>query len=86
MSPRTVGILGGMGPEAKVLLMQKVIAAVPAQDDAGHVRLIVDQNPQLPSRIAWLLEGGGEDPAPVTAFDTLDVLVDQIVAFSLGRT
>jgi aspartate/glutamate racemase len=27
MAPRTVGILGGMGPEATVLLMQKVIAA-----------------------------------------------------------
>jgi aspartate racemase len=41
-----------MGPEATVLLMQKVIAAVPAQDDADHVPLIVDQNPQVPSRIA----------------------------------
>ena len=26
MSPRRVGILGGMGPEATVLLMQKLIA------------------------------------------------------------
>ena len=34
---RSVGILGGMGPEATVLLMQKVIAAVPAGDDADHV-------------------------------------------------
>lgn len=62
---RTVGILGGMGPEATVLLMQKVIAAVPARDDADHVPLIVDQNSQVPSRIARLIEGTGADPAPV---------------------
>jgi aspartate racemase len=62
---RTVGILGGMGPEATVLLMQKIIAAVPARDDADHIPLIVDQNSQVPSRIARLIEGTGADPAPV---------------------
>lgn len=62
---RTVGILGGMGPEATILLMQKVVAAVPAMDDSDHVPLLVDQNPQVPSRIARLIEGGGADPAPV---------------------
>jgi aspartate racemase len=30
-------------------------------------RLIVDQNPQVPSRIRRLIEGTGEDPAPVLA-------------------
>jgi aspartate racemase len=64
---RVVGILGGMGPEATVLLMQKVIAAVPAKDDSDHVPLIVDQNSQVPSRIRRLIEGTGEDPAPVLA-------------------
>jgi aspartate racemase len=62
---RTVGILGGMGPGATVLLMQKIIAATPARDDGDHVPLLVDQNPQVPSRIRHLIEGTGEDPAPV---------------------
>lgn len=62
---KPVGILGGMGPEATILLMQKVLAAVPAQDDADHVPLIVHQNPQVPSRIAALIEGTGADPMPV---------------------
>jgi aspartate racemase len=62
---RPVGILGGMGPEATVLLMRRVLAAVPARDDADHVPLIVDQNPQVPSRIARLIEGTGADPAPM---------------------
>ena len=64
---KPVGILGGMGPQATVLLMQKVIAATPARDDADHIPLIVDQNPQVPSRIRHLIEGSGEDPGPVLA-------------------
>lgn len=64
---RRVGVLGGMGPEATVLLLQRVIDAVPARDDADHVPLLVDQNPQVPSRIARLIDDTGEDPAPVLA-------------------
>ena len=69
---RPVGILGGMGPEATILLMQKCLAAVTsgaqgALDDADHIPLIVHQNPQVPSRIARLIEGHGPDPAPVLA-------------------
>lgn len=64
---RTVGILGGMGPEATVDLMARLIRAVPAGDDAGHVPLLVDQNTAVPSRIARLVEGRGEDPGPVLA-------------------
>lgn len=64
---RRVGILGGMGPEATILIMQKVLAGVTAQDDSDHIPLIVDQNPQVPSRIKHLLEGGTIDPAPALA-------------------
>jgi aspartate racemase len=64
---KTVGILGGMGPEATVALMSRVIAAVPARDDADHVPLLVDQNTQVPSRIAALIDGVGADPGPVLA-------------------
>lgn len=64
---RLVGVLGGMGPDATVLLMERVIAARPAADDAGHVPLLVFQYPQVPSRIAALIEGTGPSPAPVLA-------------------
>ncbi|SNT76289.1 aspartate/glutamate racemase family protein [Paracoccus seriniphilus] len=66
-APRRIGVLGGMGPEATVLLMSRVIAATPAKDDADHLPLMVDMNPQVPSRIARLIEGRGEDPGPVLA-------------------
>lgn len=62
---RRIGVLGGMGPEATVLFMQKMLAAVTAQDDADHIPLLVDSNSQVPSRIAAIVEGTGENPAPV---------------------
>ncbi len=64
---RCVGVLGGMGPEATVLLMQKLIARRAGGDDADHVPLLVHQNPQVPSRIKALIEGTGQSPAPVLA-------------------
>ncbi len=61
---KIVGVIGGMGPEATVDLMQRVIDATPAHDDADHIRMLVDNNPKVPSRIKALIEGTGESPAP----------------------
>jgi aspartate racemase len=61
---RVVGIIGGMGPEATVDLMRRVIAKTPVLDDEDHVHLIVESNPKIPSRIAHLIEGTGPDPTP----------------------
>lgn len=59
---RVVGIIGGMGPEATLDLMRRVLAKTPAQDDQDHIHLIVESNPKIPSRIAHLIEGTGADP------------------------
>ena len=59
---RKVGILGGMGPEATVLLMQKIIECTKAQDDQDHIPLLVDNNTQVPSRINYLFNGVGKNP------------------------
>ncbi len=64
---RVAGILGGMGPEATVDLLRRIIRNTPARDDQDHIRCLVDINPKIPSRIKRLLEGGGEDPGPVLA-------------------
>ncbi len=64
---KVVGIIGGMGPEATVDLMQRIIRLTPASDDKDHVRCIVDNNPKVPSRIKAIIEGEGEDPGPVMA-------------------
>ena len=62
---RRIGILGGMGPEATVLLMSRIIGMTDAHDDADHVPMLVDNNTQVPSRIKALIEKTGEDPGPV---------------------
>lgn len=61
------GILGGMGPEATVDFMQKIIQHTPAIDDIEHIRCIIDNNPKIPSRVQAILEGDGENPGPVMA-------------------
>ena len=65
MTRKVVGILGGMGPEATILLQQRVLQIIDAQDDSDHLPLLIDMNPQVPSRIAHLIEGTGPSPAPV---------------------
>jgi aspartate racemase len=64
---KIVGIIGGMGPEATVDLMQRIIDLTPALDDIDHIRCIVDNNPKVPSRIKAIIEGEGEDPGPCMA-------------------
>jgi aspartate racemase len=61
---RVVGIIGGMGPEATLDLMRRVLVKTPAQGDQDHIHLIVESNPKIPSRIAHLIEGTGADPTP----------------------
>jgi aspartate racemase len=63
--PHTIGVLGGMGPEATILLQRRVMQAVHARDDHDHIPLLIDMNPQVPSRIAHLIEGTGEDPGQI---------------------
>ena len=61
---KTVGVLGGMGADATVDFMARVVALTPA--DGGSVRMLVDMNPGVPDRQAAILRGG-TSPAPVLA-------------------
>lgn len=63
---RTVGILGGMGPQATVDLMSKVIEATPSAEEHDHIHMLVDCNPQVPNRTAAILDGA-TSPGPVLA-------------------
>jgi len=64
---KTIGIIGGMGPQATVDLMQRIIRLTNALDDIDHIRCIVDNNPKIPSRIKAIIEKNGEDPGPCMA-------------------
>lgn len=56
-----VGVVGGVGPAATVDFMHKLIRSTPASRDQEHIKLLVEQNPQIPDRTENLL-GGGPDP------------------------
>ncbi len=56
-----VGVVGGVGPAATVDFMRKVVQLTKASRDQDHIKMIVEQNPQIPDRTANLV-AGGEDP------------------------
>jgi aspartate racemase len=58
MTEKTIGILGGMGPEATLDLFGKIIANTPAATDQDHLRVVIDSNPKVPDRTAAILRGG----------------------------
>lgn len=47
---RIVGVLGGMGPDATLDFMAKVVSLTASDTDQGHIHMIVDHNPQVPNR------------------------------------
>jgi len=61
---KTIGILGGMGPEATLYCFQKIIEATPAKRDQDHFRVVMDSNPNVPDRTAAIV-GGGPSPVPM---------------------
>lgn len=64
MREKVVGILGGMGPYATVDLFRKIIEQTPARKDWEHLRIIVDNNPKIPSRTRAVLFHE-ENPIPM---------------------
>ncbi len=63
MTYKTIGILGGMGPEATLDCFGKIIKNTPAKTDQDHLRVVIDSNPAIPDRIAAIV-GDGESPVP----------------------
>ena len=60
---KSIGILGGMGPMATADLFQKIVALTKADSDNDHIRIYIDNNPQIPDRTTAILKGG-KDPVP----------------------
>lgn len=56
-----LGVVGGVGPAATVDFMRKVVKLTAAARDQDHIKMVVEQNPQIPDRTANLI-GSGDDP------------------------
>ncbi|MFD7025592.1 aspartate/glutamate racemase family protein [Promicromonospora sukumoe] len=64
-----VGVLGGVGPAATVLFLERVIRWTDAARDQDHVDLVVLQHATVPDRTAFVLGRSADDPGPVLADD-----------------
>ncbi|MDP1721846.1 MAG: amino acid racemase [Candidatus Gottesmanbacteria bacterium] len=60
---KTIGIIGGVGPEATLDLYRWIIKLTPAKKDQDHVPTLIYSLPQIPDRTRALLYGG-KDPLP----------------------
>jgi aspartate racemase len=62
----TIGVLGGLGPEATVDFFAKVVALTEAAGDQDHLHLIIDNNHKVPNRNAAIARIG-PSPGPALA-------------------
>lgn len=60
---RVVGVLGGMGPAASAHFCLRITQSTAALCDQDNLHVIVDSDPSVPDRTAFLL-GHGADPVP----------------------
>jgi len=56
-----LGILGGMGPLATADFFKKIVQMTDVRSDQEHIRILMDDNPQIPDRTAYIM-GEGKDP------------------------
>ena len=61
---RTIGVLGGMGPEATAYFFEALIRSTAAASDQEHVPVLICSLPQIPPRTEAILEGGAS-PLPL---------------------
>jgi aspartate racemase len=59
---KTIGILGGMGPEATAYFFSLIIKHTQAGKDQDHIPIIIYNNPKIPPRTDALLHEG---PSPL---------------------
>lgn len=52
---KTVGIIGGMGPEATADLFEKIIYFTDANSDQEHIHLVIDNNTSIKDRSYYIL-------------------------------
>ena len=63
---KTIGVIGGMGPAATVDFFAKLVRATGAERDQDHLRILIDNNPRVPDRLA-AIAGEGPSPGPALA-------------------
>jgi aspartate racemase len=57
---KTIGILGGMGPEATLLFYEKIVKLTKAEKDQEHIPTLIYSNTKIPDRTSCILKGKHE--------------------------
>lgn len=70
---KTIGVLGGMGPQATADFFRQLIHFTPARRDQDHLRIVVNNDPKIPDRTDFLM-GRGESPLPRLLARTRDLV------------
>lgn len=73
-SSKMIGILGGMGPLATVDFISKIIAQTPATTDQDHLRMLIYNNPKIPSRMEAFKPG---NPSPLPELIRTAVILEK---------
>lgn len=60
---QVLGIVGGMGPLATVELFRLLVETTKSENDAGHIRILIDNNTGIPDRTSSII-GNGASPVP----------------------
>ena len=61
MGEKIIGILGGMGSYATVHTFKKMLDKIGAKKEQDYPRIIIDNNPKLPSRVRAILYNERQD-------------------------
>lgn len=69
MTKKTLGIIGGVGPLATMLLGEMIVRRTKASTDQEHMHCIIDNDTRIPDRTAYILDHTKPNPLPVMVQD-----------------
>lgn len=70
MEKKILGILGGVGPLATMLIGEMIVRLTKAQKDQDHIHSIITNNTSIPDRTAYILGESEDNAVPVMIGDT----------------
>ncbi len=69
MEKKVLGIIGGVGPLATMLLGEMIVRRTKAFTDQEHMHFIIDNDTRIPDRTAYILDHSKPNPLPVMIED-----------------
>jgi aspartate racemase len=69
MEKKVLGIIGGVGPLATMLLGEMIVKRTKANTDQQHVNMVITNNTSIPDRTTYILDRSKANPVPVMISD-----------------